>query len=188
MGPASPELNTLVQAGPLETAITPHHTAITSSLVLKCRNLITSRGMCYVEDVYHTKCNHWAAERRTYHKCPAANVPGYRTECFNRKRCGSAQDDSWCKRCRFDVDKEKGTWLSVFRDKDTQKMAIIVRRSNRKLSALPPPMDSIFTRVLPSTPCLKMSTKMDARDTADGNELWHRKMFEIKDQLWSRMR
>lgn len=28
--------------------------------------------MCYVEDVFHAPCGHWAEKPRLYHRCPAA--------------------------------------------------------------------------------------------------------------------
>lgn len=30
------------------------------------------RGMCYIEDVYHVPCGHWADRPRMFHRCPAA--------------------------------------------------------------------------------------------------------------------
>ena len=64
--------------------------------------------MCYVEDVYHTRCGHWADKPRLYHSCAAANVTGPQKQCFNEKKCGSVQDDSYCQRCIIHADMTAG--------------------------------------------------------------------------------
>ncbi|KAJ9661757.1 hypothetical protein H2198_001722 [Neophaeococcomyces mojaviensis] len=38
-------------------------------------------GMCYIEDVYHTRCQHWSNRPNIYHRCPQA--PHHSTDRFN---------------------------------------------------------------------------------------------------------
>ena len=84
--------------------------------------------MCYLEDVYHTKCNHWSDEPRTYHMCAAG---GNRKDCFNKKKYGAVEDDSFCKRCLLhskDIHgKETGTWMTVYSDRETNRVVVKVR-------------------------------------------------------------
>lgn len=72
--------------------------------------------MCYLEDIYHAKCNHWSAQPRIYHKCAAASQPDNHYSCSAKKTTGSKREDSFCKKCEFDPEKAfkgQGMWLSV---------------------------------------------------------------------------
>lgn len=55
--------------------------------------------MCYVEDIFHIKCSHWAEKPRIYHRCAAADPTDATLSCFNKKTCGSAQENSLCQKC-----------------------------------------------------------------------------------------
>lgn len=54
--------------------------------------------MCYLEDVFHGQCGHWSEEARVYHRCAAAGSQPY---CFNKKTCGSLNEDSLCAKCKM---------------------------------------------------------------------------------------
>jgi hypothetical protein len=73
-------------------------------------------NMCYAEDIFYAKCNHWSAQPQVYHKCGAASQPDYHYTCHEKKTTGSRREDSFCMQCRFDPEKtfeNQGTWLSV---------------------------------------------------------------------------
>src|SRR5277367_452002 len=89
--------------------------------------------MCYLEDIYHSRCGHWTDEPRVYYKCAAASVPGYTKQCWSRHTTGSAAEDSICRKCQPSVEKKavpKGTWCSVSQD-ECGKMIVIVRSEAR---------------------------------------------------------
>lgn len=72
--------------------------------------------MCYTEDVFHAKCNHWSAQPQVYHRCSAADQPDYHYICAEKKTTGSRREESFCKKCSFDAEKtfkDQGMWLSV---------------------------------------------------------------------------
>jgi hypothetical protein len=88
--------------------------------------------MCYVEDVFHARCGHWATQPHVYHQCsrvekslsPEANNAAIGRTCYNQKTCGSCEEDSVCKRC-VAADREKlqrGTCMSVFREEGKMKV------------------------------------------------------------------
>lgn len=67
--------------------------------------------MCYLEDVFHSRCGHWAEQARVYHTCAAAGPQVY---CSNKKKCGSVNEDSLCRLCRTcdkNVASNQGKWL-----------------------------------------------------------------------------
>jgi hypothetical protein len=80
--------------------------------------------MCYVEDVYHSQCGHWASQPQIYHRCSRVDKALTTIEnkaiigrtCYNRKTCGSREEESRCKRCKLaDGEKlQRGTCMSVF--------------------------------------------------------------------------
>lgn len=88
--------------------------------------------MCYLEDIYHTKCGHWSDRPRTYHRCPSgpafsASEPP--SPCYNRKSCGSRSEDSHCKRCRFmesGPPKIRGTYFSVSRNLQSGRLQVLI--------------------------------------------------------------
>ena len=82
--------------------------------------------MCYLEDVYHMKCSHWSDKPRTYHICAAG---ANQSQCFNKKKCGAVQDDSFCKRCllrakEVEGKENKGMWISLSSDSKTNRVVV----------------------------------------------------------------
>ena len=72
--------------------------------------------MCYTEDIFHAKCNHWSAQPRIYHKCTAASQPEYHYTCSQKKTTGSRREETFCKKCEFDPEKafkNNSMWISV---------------------------------------------------------------------------
>lgn len=90
--------------------------------------------MCYVEDVYHTQCNHWAELPRTYHMCASAGGTASAKQCFNPKKCGSVQEDSLCKKCQLHdrmSGKDPGTIMSVYQDRKSKKTVVTIPNNSR---------------------------------------------------------
>ncbi len=102
-------------------------------------------NMCYVEDVYHAPCRHWADQPRVYHKCAAAGGDGNQKLCSKKKKCGSVQEASLCAKCKLHEQmssgKDTGTWMSVFPNKETKKVVVKIRdgagRKGTKLRSQP---------------------------------------------------
>ena len=86
--------------------------------------------MCYTEDIFHAKCNHWAAQPRVYHKCAAAKHSDFHFSCSAKKTTGSRREESLCKKCEFDSENSfegKGMWLSI----SSKKEKILVKQRYR---------------------------------------------------------
>jgi hypothetical protein len=88
--------------------------------------------MCYIEDIYHSQCGHWSSKPQIYHHCSRGDKNLTTNEnnaiigrtCYNRKTCGSREEDSRCKQCKL-ADREKlqrGTCMSVFTEGDRIKV------------------------------------------------------------------
>lgn len=88
--------------------------------------------MCYLEDVYHTKCGHWSDVPRIYHRCAAGTLTQSGVSCFNRKSCGSSSEDTHCKRCRLDMSStvnQRGMYMSVTRDPQRNCVKVVMGNS-----------------------------------------------------------
>ncbi|KAJ9502038.1 hypothetical protein H2202_002102 [Exophiala xenobiotica] len=96
--------------------------------------------MCYVEDVYHVQCSHWADQPRVYHQCAAGSGDGNQKQCFNKKKCGSVQEEFLCAKCKFHEQMSSGK-DTVFPNKETKKVVVKVRdgagRKGTKLRSQP---------------------------------------------------
>lgn len=90
-------------------------------------------AMCYVEDVYHTRCSHWADQPRLYHACPSALGTGHPVRCFNEKKYGAAQDDSLCQRCKTHSGRDTGS-LNTLEESLWLGSADLTKRLDSKLS------------------------------------------------------
>lgn len=128
----------------------------------------TESPMCYVEDIYHSRCGHWASQPQVYHQCaridkdtasPLSRTDDSRSSsrtCYNRKTCGSRSEDSVCIRCVAATRSElhRGTCMSVYsqggRTKVLQSQEFATRmedgkkRSSRELAARTPRSPSGF--------------------------------------------
>lgn len=122
--------------------------------------------MCYVEDVFHARCGHWASQPHVYHQCsrvdkalsPQQNNANIGRTCYNQKTCGSREENSVCKRCvAADCEKlQRGTCMSVFSRGDrikvlrTEEFAARMdkgkKRSSRELELKSPKSPSGFFR------------------------------------------
>ena len=84
--------------------------------------------MCYVEDIFHTRCNHWAEKPRVFHRCAAAEADHPGSCCSNKKTCGSAEEDSLCRKCASIWLHKLGSGtsvLSVGQDHKTGRVVVI---------------------------------------------------------------